>query len=217
MAMPGVPDGSTEDCVSTLGRGALQVSPKQVSGDNDRSLVARLQQGDDSAFEQLIDRYKTSVLNFIYRLIGDASGAEDAAQDVFVRVYRNIGRFRFSKGQESCAAWIYQIARNEVIDRTRRKMRHPESTLDEDGILEGLRSQGPSAAQEASAHDVGARIASAVASLPEDQQTAFVLCEYNDLGYAEIAEVMKCTIKSVESRLYRAKETLRDQLRDLID
>lgn len=185
--------------------------------ESDRALVDRLINGDDSSFNQLLERYKRPVLNFIYRLLGNAGEAEDTAQDVFVSVYRKIGSFRFRAGQESCAPWIFQIARNEAIDRIRRQTRHPEAPLDESGVAETARASGATADQEAGAHEIGALIASAVAALPEDQRAAFILAEYNDLAYAEIAEIMKCSIKSVESRLYRAKHFLRDKLRDLIE
>lgn len=192
-------------------------APCPVVQDSDRTLVERWQGGDSSAFDQFLDRYKLPILNFIYRLTGDAAGAEDIAQDVFVSVYRNMGRFRFSGSRESCSAWIYQIARNAVLDLVRRKQRHPEVPLEGTGIVESIGSSGPSAVEEAQSHDIGKRIASAVLSLPEDQRTAFVLAEYQDLGYSEISAIMKCSEKSVESRLYRAKQALRGQLHDLLD
>ena len=72
-------------------------------------------------------------------------------------------------------------------------------------------------AEEVGAREIVGQIAAAVAKLPEDQRTALVLCEYQGMSYAEIAEVMRCSQKSVESRLYRAKQTLRESLRHLLD
>jgi RNA polymerase sigma-70 factor (ECF subfamily) len=189
----------------------------QSGPESDRALAERLIKGDDISFNQLLERYKRPVLNFIYRLLGDATEAEDAAQNVFVSVYRNVGRFRFRSRQESCAPWIFQIARNEVIDRIRRRTRHPEEPLDESGVMDAATASGATADKEAEANEISALIASAVADLPEDQRAAFILAEYNDLSYAEIAETMECSIKSVESRLYRAKHFLRARLRGLIE
>lgn len=182
--------------------------PMHGGTDFDDSLAARIRDGDETAFTELMDRYKRVVLNFVYRLLGNASEADDIVQEVFVRVYRNIRSFR--PGGARFSTWIFQIARNAAIDHLRKRARRREEPLDD------LTRAAP-ASHAVEANEIGARIAAAVAELPEDQCTAFVLAEYHGMSYAEIADIMKCSAKSVESRLYRAKQFLKEKLADLVE
>ena len=152
----------------------------------------------------MLARYKSPIVNFCYRLLGDAGDADDVAQDVFVRVYQRIGDYR-PRGKFS--TWLFAMARNACIDRLRYRKRHPTEPL------EGA----PEPATTAQYDDAVEHIAAAIAELPEEQRTAIVLAEYHELSYAEIAGVMKCSEKSVESRLYRAKQTLRQRLAHLLE
>lgn len=179
----------------------------QLNELTDYQLVERLQRGEDAAFDELLSRYKRPVLNFSYRLLGDASEADDVAQEVFVRVYQRIGDYE-PRGKFS--TWLFALARNACIDRQRYRKRHPTEPLEsapEPAVV----------SREVQTREIGAHIAAAVAELPEDQRTAIVLAEYQGMSYAEIAAVMRCSEKSVESRLYRAKQTLRARLRFLLE
>ena len=176
--------------------------------DLDDSLAARIRDGDDAALTELMDRYKRPILNFVYRLLGNASEADDVAQEVFVRAYQNIRKFR--PGTARFSTWLFQIARNAAIDHLRKRARRKEDPLD------NVAHAAP-ALRAVEANEIGGRIAIAVAELPEDQRTAFVLAEYHGKSYAEIADIMNCSEKSVESRLYRAKHFLREKLADLIE
>lgn len=155
-------------------------------------------------------RYRRPIVNFVYRMIGDAGDADDVAQDVFVKAYRNIARYT-SKGNFS--TWLFALARNAAIDHLRWRRRHPLRPPDEPVEQEDTRS----VRSEVTARETGKHIARAIAELPEDQRTAIILCEYHGMAYAEIAEVMNSSTKSVESRLYRAKQTLRRRLRHLLE
>jgi RNA polymerase sigma-70 factor (ECF subfamily) len=184
---------------------------------NDWSLVEQIKAGDNQAFDELMDRYKRPILSFVYRMIGDAVEAEDVAQDVFVRAYRSICTSRVHETAGQFSTWLFQVARNAALDCLRRRKRHPTQSLtalDDSG--ENVPGTGRTAHEESAVKEIGEQIAAAVALLPEDQRTAFVLAEYNDLAHAEIAEIMKCSVKSVESRLYRAKQFLSDKLGDLL-
>jgi RNA polymerase sigma-70 factor, ECF subfamily len=169
----------------------------------DLELVERLQRGEDAAFDEIMGRYKRPIVNFCYRLLADAGDADDVAQEVFVRVYQRIGDYR-PRGQFS--TWLFALARNACLDRLRYRKRHPTEPL------EGV----PEPATTAQYDDVGEHIAAAIAELPEEQRTAIVLAEYHGMSYAEIAAIMECSEKSVESRLYRAKQTLRQRLAFLL-
>jgi RNA polymerase sigma-70 factor (ECF subfamily) len=175
----------------------------QLNELTDLELVERLQRGEEAAFDELLSRYKHPVINFCYRLLGDAGDADDVAQEVFVRVYQRIGDYR-PRGKFT--TWLFAMARNACIDRLRYRKRHPTESLE----------NAPEPATTAQYDDAGEHIAAAIAELPEEQRTAIVLAEYHDLSYAEIAGVMKCSEKSVESRLYRAKHTLRQKLAHLL-
>ena len=181
-----------------------------VDDQSESTLIEQARAGDEAAFEELMRRYKRPVLNFIYRLLSDAEEAEDIAQEVFVRVYRSLRgyspRTRFS-------TWLFTVARNAAIDRLRWRKRHPTVPLD--SAPDPATPIGVT--DEVNVHEIGTQVATAVASLPEDQRTALVLAEYQGLSYAEIAEIMRCSEKSVESSLYRAKHTLREKLRHLLD
>jgi RNA polymerase sigma-70 factor (ECF subfamily) len=176
------------------------------AADPDPVLVRRIQAGDVAAFDELLTRYRKPVLNFVYRLLGDATEAEDVAQDVFVRAYRHI---RDYQPKVKVSTWLFAIARNAALDRLRYRQRHPTAPLD-------AAPEPAAVSREVELRETGAQIADAVATLPEDQRTAIVLAEYHDLSYAEIAEIMECSVKSVESRLYRAKATLREKLRGFL-
>ncbi|MFA5343580.1 MAG: sigma-70 family RNA polymerase sigma factor [Kiritimatiellia bacterium] len=186
-----------------------------VEINEDWSRAEQVRAGDDRAFDALMARYKRPVLNFVYRLIGDAGEAEDVAQGVFVRAYQAIRKPGFRRTTGAFSTWLFQVARNAAIDWLRRRKRHPESQaiLGEDGGNEAVTAR--TADSEMTAKEIGEQIAAVVARLPADQKTAVILSEYENRSYAEIAAIMQCSLKSVESRLYRAKRFLRDRLRDL--
>ena len=170
--------------------------------------VARARAGDEAAFAALVDRYAKPVLNFVYRITGHRADAEDAAQETFVRAWRRLDSYREDKAAFS--TWLFQIARNAAIDRLRRHARRPVVSLDHAAGEPASPRHGP--AEAAGNSEMGGAIALAVASLPEDQRTVFVLAEYHGLAMREIADVMKCSEKSVENRLYRARQFLREEL-----
>ena len=165
----------------------------------DWNLVEEVKAGDDRAFVAIMERYKRPLLSFVYRMIGDASEAEDVAQDVFVRTYQNIRKPAFRRTTAEFSTWLFQVARNAAIDCLRRRKRRPVeslTTLEEDGQDAAVTER--TADREIAIKEIGEQIAVAVALLPEDQKTAFILSEYQELSYAEIAAIMKCSEKSVE-------------------
>lgn len=176
----------------------------------DSELVRQIQPGNDAAFDELMRRYKRPVVNFVFRMLGNAEDADDVAQDVFVRVYQNLDTYR---PQTKFSTWLFALARNAAIDRMRWRARHPAESLESVPEI----SAAAGTAEEVNARDIGETIAAAVAKLPEDQRTALVLAEYQGMSYAEIAGVMRCSEKSVEARLYRAKQALRERLRPLLE
>jgi RNA polymerase sigma-70 factor (ECF subfamily) len=182
----------------------------QLHEQPDSEIVRRIQSGDAAAFDELMRRYKRPVLNFVFRMLGNAHDADDVAQDVFVRVYRNLDTYRPGT---KFSTWLFALARNAAIDRIRWRSRHRAESIE--SVAEVVAPSGT--AEEVSAREIGDQIAAAVAKLSEDQKTTIILSEYHGLSYAEIAGVMRCSEKSVESRLYRARQTLRAALQHLLD
>jgi RNA polymerase sigma factor (sigma-70 family) len=174
---------------------------------SDLQLIERLQRGDEAAFDELLSRYKRPVINFCYRLLGDAGDADDVAQEVFVRVYQHICEYRPSA---KFSTWLFTLARHACLDRLRYRSRHPTAPLE-------AAPEPATVSREVETHEIGEQVAAAIARLPEEQRTAIVLAEYHGLSYAEIAAVMRCSEKSVEARLYRAKKELRARLTHLIE
>jgi RNA polymerase sigma-70 factor, ECF subfamily len=183
---------------------------QQLNEQSDSEVVRQIRSGDDNAFDELMRRYEHPVVNFVYRILGNVEDADDVAQEVFVRVYQNLDTYR---PETKFSTWLFALARNAAIDRVRWRERHPTESIESGPEL----TTSSTSSHDAETREVGEQIAAAVAKLPEDQRTALVLAEYHGLSYAEIAGVMHCSEKSVESRLYRAKQTLRSWLRHLIE
>ena len=180
-------------------------------------LVDRVRAGDYGAFDVLLARFQRPVLNFVCRLIGDATEAEDLSQYVFLRAYRSMHKPGFKRTTAEFSTWLFKVARNAALDCLRRRKRRPAElpgALEDGGA--SLASGQATAAEDAVARETGAAIAAAVALLPEDQRTAVILSEYEQLSDAQIASVMRCSTKSVEARLYRARRFLRERLRHLL-
>lgn len=189
------------------------------SGQNgaDWALAERVKSGDDDAFNILMGRYRRPILNFVFRMIGDADEAEDLAQGVFVRAYRHMRKPVFQQSGAAFSTWLFQIARHAALDCIRHRKRHPSESLDHlKDKGETTPGAGTTAAETVVARELGEQIAAAVGCLPEDQRTAIILAEYEDLSYARIAAIMKCSEKSVEARLYRARRFLRKHLAHLL-
>ncbi|HVM60752.1 MAG TPA: sigma-70 family RNA polymerase sigma factor [Verrucomicrobiae bacterium] len=176
----------------------------------DSDIVRQIQSGDAAAFDELMRRYKHPVVNFVFRMLASAHDADDVAQDVFVRVYQNLDTYR---PETKFSTWLFALARNAAIDRLRWRARHQAESIE--SAPEIMAPSGT--AEDVHAREIGDQIAAAVAKLPEDQRTAMILSEYHGMAGAEVAAVMRCSEKSVESRLYRARQTLRSALHHLLE
>jgi RNA polymerase sigma-70 factor, ECF subfamily len=186
--------------------------------DTDRSdadLMAGLASGEDVALNGLMERHGEKLFHYLIRLLQNEADAADLAQETFVRVFQHRKKFR---GDARFSTWLYTIATNLARDRVRQAMRRPHVSLDAEtseqgrGLGDGLESRDlPPYAQIARDERI-AVIREAVASLPEAFRIPLVLAEYEDLSQAEIAEILKCSVKAVENRIYRARQQLRKRL-----
>ena len=181
-------------------------------------LMARIAKGDEDAFEILVNRHQTSVLNLIYRFIGDRTQAKDLAQEVFLRVWQTAKCY---EPKAKFTTWIYRIATNLCLNelksaRRRRWFPFPRSNENEGYTFEETLSDGsPNAEEVLLTKERSRQISDALQSLPPNQRMALVLKRYDDLSYQEIAQILGCSVSAVESLLVRAKRTLQERLKDL--
>jgi RNA polymerase sigma-70 factor (ECF subfamily) len=175
------------------------------AGDQDVQLMLALRAGDGSAFEALFARWSGPLLRYVERLVRDAASAEELVQEVFLRVYRARERYepdaRFS-------TWLFTIATRLAWNELRRpRYRSPHDPVDGDG--EGpplaLAAEQPAAEDVVDARRMGARVDRALSELPERQRAALWLSAVEGLSYAEVAELLETTEKSVKALVHRAR------------
>jgi RNA polymerase sigma-70 factor, ECF subfamily len=195
-------------------------SPAIAGTDSDAEVMLRAKAGDLSAFEYLVQKYRRPMVSFMYRMARNAAAAEDLAQEVFLRVYRSRESYEASA---KFTTWLYRIATNLAVNHTR-DTRHerPEVqvSLDEPDEESGTTLELPDAALNAEQAMVRRErmlaIRKKVEALPEQQRLAVIMHKYQQMDYKQIAEVLKKSESATKSLLFRAYETLREQLKDFI-
>ena len=185
--------------------------------DPDAALMLRVKRGDMQAFTELVEKYKQPVINLIFRTLRDATEAEDLAQNVFVQVHKSAHRYKVSA---KFSTWLFTIARNLCLNEIRRRSRHPAESLDQtfaDDESHPVRQVEDvkvfSAPENLLQRELQEKISSALAGLPENQRTAILLCQQEELSYEEIAEVLGCSLSATKSLIHRGRETLKQQLK----
>jgi RNA polymerase sigma-70 factor (ECF subfamily) len=176
---------------------------------DDGALVKAFLEGESRAFDELVERYQTRLLNFIYRTTGDRERAEDLVQEVFVRVYRHIHRFDRSK---KFSTWIYTIASNLAKNELRNRSRSPlvlfqtirRNWQDEDRPLQ-FEAVGSRPDDLFRKRHLRQLVEESVQKLPPHHREVFVLRELEGKSYEEIAEITSCNLGTVKSRLNRAR------------
>jgi RNA polymerase sigma factor (sigma-70 family) len=182
----------------------------------DASDMEQLVSGQDSALDRLMARHATSVFHFLCRMLGNEDDANDLAQETFVRVFRAAAKYRAS---QRFSTWLYTIAANLGLNHIRWRSRHPNVSLDAESEVSGqslgdsLPATTVSPSRAVEQLECVAEVRAAVQSLPEDMREAIVLCEWEDKPLLEAAMILGATPKAVESRLYRARQLLRERLR----
>jgi len=178
--------------------------PQILNLDDDFSLIKRFIEGDQSTFNSLVQRHKEKVRNIIYLTIGNHDLVDDIAQEVFLTVYKNLNNFRF---ESQFTTWLYRITVNKCKDHLRKmKIRNIFSP-----IRESEEELGYNPRPEES--DIKEIVQNAIAKLPEKLRVPLLLKDIEGLSYQEIAESVQCEIGTVKSRIFRAREGLRDILK----
>lgn len=176
---------------------------------DDITCVQRVGRGDNAAYRLLVDRYLTSITRFALRILHDTSEAEEVAQETFLKLWTEAAHF---EPRAQPKTWLYRIARNQCIDRLRKRRTHGQS-VDIDSQEQSSGEDRPSLlfARKQTAE----RVDRALAALPERQREAISLVHYEGMSGAEACEVLDVSVEALESLLTRGRRGLREQLRGL--
>jgi RNA polymerase sigma factor (sigma-70 family) len=194
-------------------------APPVDADQQDRLDMARLAAGHGAALNELMDRHAERLFQYLVRSLQNEEDAADLAQETFVRVYQNRTKFDAAK---KFSSWLYAIASNLVRDRYRWRTRHPHLSLDAENETTGnsfgesLPEQKPSPDETTQAEERAATVRRAVAALPDKWRVPLILAEYEEKSHAEIGEILGCSAKAVEVRIYKARQQLREQLASLL-
>lgn len=186
--------------------------------DDDRALVERVQQGDSKAFDLLVRKYQHRILGLIGRMINDWAEAQDVAQEVFLRAYRSMAAFR---GDSSFYTWLYRIAvntsKNHLVSNGRRPSTTDVDTVETEHWSGAERMQEQATPEhELLRQEMERSVVSTVEALPEEIRLALTLREVDGLSYEEIAQVMDCPIGTVRSRIFRGRDAVDRNLKELM-
>ena len=181
----------------------------------DFACMVRLREGDDLALNELMERWQKPLHSFILRYVGNHRDSIELAEETFVRVYQHRSRFNF---KSKFSTWLFTIATNLCRHHTRWRKRHPTISLDDAASIDKVSDKNlfvsaeeiPSA--RASRTELARLVKEEIEKLPHDLKTAVLLFAYDNLSYAEIGEILGCTPKAVETRLYRVRKLLAKRL-----
>jgi RNA polymerase sigma-70 factor (ECF subfamily) len=179
-----------------------------VAGATDAELVAASLAGDPSAFDTLVERHRRNVYHVCYRFVGNHEDASDLTQDVFLRAFRALRRF---KGQSAFGTWLYRIAVNVSLNRVSVKM--PQSEPIEARQHVDTRSDAPG--DRILRDERAARVRAAIAKLPRKQRASLILRMYHDMSHQEIADTLGSTVGAVKANVFHALQNLKKLLTDV--
>lgn len=178
--------------------------------DLDYALIRRMARGDQRALAELMRRHQTRLYHLAFRLLKDPMEAEDALQEVFVKVWEAAARFA---PRATVAAWLSRITANHCLNLLRQ--RRPSDSLDADDAP-SLPDGGPTPLETLEEQDINRRLDALLAALPENQRRALILKRFGGLSYQEIAEEMGLSPQAVDGLLKRARKVLKEALKDYL-
>lgn len=181
--------------------------------DFDAELMLRVKEGDGASFGVLLEKHRSSVVHFLYRMIQNHAVAEELAQEVFLRVYRSRGTY---EPTAKFTTWLFRIATHLALNSLRDgKNERSQERLDDDSSdmpSRQVSDRRPSVEQSLVYQAKLDEIRRAIAALPEKQRAAVLMHKYEEMEYSQIAKVLTCSESAVKSLLFRAYETLRARL-----
>lgn len=187
----------------------------------DADVVALAQKGKEAAYRELIRRYERPVYSLIYRMVRDATAAEDLAQDAFIKVLNHIDKYR---PEFKFSSWLFKIANNIAIDHLRRRQidtismdgsPHATSASDVEATRFEIADQSENALDELAARELGSAIEVAIASLRPEYRNCIMLRHVEGRSYEEIAATLDLPLGTVKTYIHRARHQLRDVLEHL--
>jgi RNA polymerase sigma-70 factor, ECF subfamily len=181
---------------------------------SDRELVAIAVEGFDGSFEELVRRYQRPISAYVYRMVGNYESALDLTQEIFIKVYNSLSRYR---AEFKFSTWIYKIAHNAAVDHLRRTATREQPLVvgpEGDSFDLPLESARPSPEQESERKERRGEIEAVVRALPANYRELIILRHSQDLSYEEIVEVTGLPLGTVKNRLFRAREMMRQQFVD---
>src|SRR5688500_2290571 len=196
---------------------ASSVSPafsRDLSAVSDRELVAIAVTGFDGSFEELVRRYQRPISAYVYRMVGNYESALDLTQEIFIKVYNSLTRYR---SEFKFSTWIYKIAHNAAVDHLRRNSTREQSLvagIEGDTFDLPIESARLSPEQESEQKERRGEIEAVVRALPANYRELIILRHSQDLSYEEIVEVTGLPLGTVKNRLFRAREMMRQQFVD---
>lgn len=196
---------------------ASSVSPafsRDFSAVSDRELVAIAVHGFDGSFEELVRRYQRPISAYVYRMVGNYESALDLTQEIFIKVYNSLKRYR---SEFKFSTWIYKIAHNAAVDHLRRNTTREQSLVagsEGDTYDLPIESACLSPEQESEQRERRVEIEAVVRALPANYRELIILRHSQDLSYEEIVEVTGLPLGTVKNRLFRAREMMRQQFVD---
>jgi RNA polymerase sigma-70 factor, ECF subfamily len=200
--------------------GTLQPAIAGAEGYTDAEVMLRVKAGDQSAFDYLVQKYRRPLVSFMYRMARNTAAAEDLAQEVFLRVYRSRQNYEASA---KFTTWLYRIATNLAVNHAR-DTRHerPEVMVsldepdEETGTTMDVTDGTITAEEDLVRRERMLAIRGKVEALPERQRLAVIMHKYQQMDYKQIADVLKLSESATKSLLFRAYETLREQLKEFV-
>ena len=196
-----------------------QTSTQMALRDPDIRLMLRVRDDDAAAFAELVERFQHRLVAVMYHLVGNADEAEDLSQEVFLRVYRVRKKYR---PKAKFSTWLFTIANNLALNALRDRKRRPVFPLEvQESSFSGMKESVAPSRDQPPTHnlqqqELASIIRQALDGLNERQRVAIVLNKFEDMNYAEIAEVMGLSTKAVKSLLSRSRMKLREALQDYI-
>jgi RNA polymerase sigma-70 factor (ECF subfamily) len=184
---------------------------RDLTAASDRELVATAVSGVEGSFEELVRRYQRPISAYVYRMVGNYESALDLTQEIFIKVYSSLRRYR---EEFKFSTWIYKIAHNSAIDHLRRNATREQSLVigpEGDQFDLPVESKRLSPEQESERKERRGEIESVIRALPANYRELIILRHSQDLSYEEIVEVTGLPLGTVKNRLFRAREMMRQQ------
>lgn len=178
--------------------------------DDDLELISRFSSGDEDALRTLISRHKKSLYRFIYRYVRDRGESDELVSQVFIRAWNN--RTGYRPGRALFSTWLFSIATNLCRDHARKKKRHPADFAATRGDGDDFLLKQIPSPEIAADKEVMLNLQQTISGLPHKLQSALILHTLEGHSQKDVAQILGCTVKTVETRIYRARKLLRQQM-----